>query len=326
MARIFTALVVRTTRAPMRLEFREAQAPTVTRSPIGPVIVIHRGSNRLYLYNGHALRARLRRRDRAVDLPDAARPLVGSSSSGATPGGTRRTRRGPRARSRSRRARATRSARAGWASRASGVGIHGTPDDASIGYSALARLHPHAHPARPSGSSTTSASARRSSSSRPDVAAPAEARRRRPSRWRWSSGCSRLLIWKVAHGLAERARSSGKPAPDFTLSRLDRPGSLQLSSLRGKLVVLNFWASWCEPCKREAPTLVAAAKKWNGRVVVLGVDVNDSSRCGASVHAEARHHYPVVHDNGNVTIPKYGLTGDAGDVLHRSARTGRCAT
>ncbi|HEY8843280.1 MAG TPA: TlpA disulfide reductase family protein, partial [Gaiellaceae bacterium] len=86
-------------------------------------------------------------------------------------------------------------------------------------------------------------------------------------------------------------------------------GSLQLSSLRGKVVVLNFWASWCQPCKLEAPDLAASAKKWSGRVVVLGVDVNDPSGDARGFMRKYGITYPIVHDNKNVTSPKYGLTG-----------------
>jgi cytochrome c biogenesis protein CcmG/thiol:disulfide interchange protein DsbE len=121
------------------------------------------------------------------------------------------------------------------------------------------------------------------------------------------AGLLALLIWKVAQGSQNEAKL-GKPAPDFTLSRLDRPGSLQLSSLRGKVVVLNFWASWCYPCKREAPALQAASKRWGKQVVVLGVDINDP---GGDARGFMRKHgltYPVVHDNKNVTSPKYGLS------------------
>jgi cytochrome c biogenesis protein CcmG/thiol:disulfide interchange protein DsbE len=122
------------------------------------------------------------------------------------------------------------------------------------------------------------------------------------------AGLLALLIWKVAQGSQNEAKI-GKPAPDFTLGRLDRPGSLQLSSLRGKVVVLNFWASWCQPCKLEAPDLAASAKKWSGRVVVLGVDVNDPSGDARGFMHKYGITYPIVHDNKNVTSPKYGLTG-----------------
>jgi cytochrome c biogenesis protein CcmG/thiol:disulfide interchange protein DsbE len=124
-------------------------------------------------------------------------------------------------------------------------------------------------------------------------------------------GLLALLIWKVSHqnggGVASKiAHGKKATAPDFTLSRLDRPGKLQLSSLRGKAVVLNFWASWCYPCKKEAPALEAAAKKWQGRAIVVGVDINDFS---SDARRFMRRHgitYPVAHDNHNVTAPKYG--------------------
>jgi cytochrome c biogenesis protein CcmG, thiol:disulfide interchange protein DsbE len=122
------------------------------------------------------------------------------------------------------------------------------------------------------------------------------------------AGLLALLIWKVAQG-SQKEAALGKLAPDFTLDRLDQPGSLQLSSLRGKVVVLNFWASWCYPCKREAPVLQAASKRWGDRVVVLGVDVNDPRGDARGFMRKYGSTYPIVQDNKNVTSPKYGLTG-----------------
>jgi cytochrome c biogenesis protein CcmG/thiol:disulfide interchange protein DsbE len=117
-----------------------------------------------------------------------------------------------------------------------------------------------------------------------------------------------LLVWKLVQGSGKEAEI-GKPAPNFTLSRVDAPGKLQLASLRGKVVVLNFWASWCYPCNQEAPTLQAAAKRFGKRVVVLGVDVNDPTSDARKFARKFKLTYPLVHDNHNVTSPKYGLTG-----------------
>ena len=117
-----------------------------------------------------------------------------------------------------------------------------------------------------------------------------------------------LLVWKLAHG-GSGSVGPGDRAPDFTLNRIDRPGTFQLASLRGKVVVLNFWASWCFPCKQEAPALAAAADRWHGRVVVLGVDVNDFTGDARKFARKYGLRYPLVHDNHNVTTPKYGLTG-----------------
>ena len=116
-----------------------------------------------------------------------------------------------------------------------------------------------------------------------------------------------LLVWKLAKGSGKEA-AIGKSAPNFTLKRIDEPGTLQLASLRGKVVVLNFWASWCYPCKQEAPALAAAAKRWPGKVVVLGVDVNDLAGDARKFARKYGLSYPLVHDNHNVTSPKYGIS------------------
>jgi len=122
------------------------------------------------------------------------------------------------------------------------------------------------------------------------------------------AGLLALLIWKVAQGSQNEAKL-GKTAPDFTLGRLDRAGSLQLSSLRGKVVVVNFWASWCHPCREEAPALEAASKQFGGKAVVVGVDVRDASGAARRFLRKYDLTYPAVHDNRDLTWPKYGLTG-----------------
>ena len=114
-----------------------------------------------------------------------------------------------------------------------------------------------------------------------------------------------LLVWKVAHG-------SGKTSQprNFTLSRLDRPGTLELASLRGKVVVLNFWASWCVPCKDEAPEIEQLWKQYRSRgVVVVGVDTKDFSGDARSFMRRYGITYPVVHDGEGKLWGPYGVTG-----------------
>src|SRR3954465_13479796 len=117
-----------------------------------------------------------------------------------------------------------------------------------------------------------------------------------------------LLVWKLVQGSGKKV-GIGKRAPDFELRRLDGPGTLQLASLRGKVVVLNFWASWCFPCKQEAPALAAAAKRWPGRGVGLGVGGSAPRGGVRGVGGQLRPAYPLVHDNHKVSSPVYGLPG-----------------
>jgi cytochrome c biogenesis protein CcmG/thiol:disulfide interchange protein DsbE len=123
-----------------------------------------------------------------------------------------------------------------------------------------------------------------------------------------------LLVWKILHqdsGVAAQLGKGRRPvAPGFDLSRLDRSGKLSLASLRGKVVVLNFWASWCSPCKTEAPRLEAAWQRYRSQgVVVVGVDAQDFS--GDARKFMRRHGltYPNVHDGPGDVLPKYGVTG-----------------
>jgi cytochrome c biogenesis protein CcmG/thiol:disulfide interchange protein DsbE len=123
-----------------------------------------------------------------------------------------------------------------------------------------------------------------------------------------------LLVWSVVRSdggaAADLAAGKSPVAPAFTLERLDGSGPLALEDLRGKGVIVNFWASWCEPCKDEAPFLQETYERYRGRgLVVLGIDVEDFRKDAQRFVSRYGITYPNVRDVEKETIGKWGVTG-----------------
>lgn len=124
-----------------------------------------------------------------------------------------------------------------------------------------------------------------------------------------------LLTWKVIVGTGDEVTGSlaagGRPqAPDFTLPRLTGSGELSLSSYRGKVVLLNFWASWCLPCKEETPLLQRSWQRWQDRsVVFIGVNAKDFRGDARSFTRRYGVTYPNVYDGKGSTLGRYGVSG-----------------
>lgn len=118
-----------------------------------------------------------------------------------------------------------------------------------------------------------------------------------------------LLVWKVVHQETGGAATNA-PAPDFDLPRLDGNGRVALSDLRGKAVVINFWASWCIPCKEESPYLQRTWQAMRDRgLVVVGIDEEDLSADAKRFVRRYRLTYPIVRDKSGAVRDAYGLTG-----------------
>lgn len=128
------------------------------------------------------------------------------------------------------------------------------------------------------------------------------------------------LVALLAYGLAsnepnrgvEQALGSGdrEQAPDVELPKLDGGGEASLADYRGKVVVLNFWASWCEPCKAESPLL----QRWHERLskqggLVLGVDVQDLSGDARAFVDEFGLTYPMLRDGPGDLRDDFGILG-----------------
>ena len=109
--------------------------------------------------------------------------------------------------------------------------------------------------------------------------------------------------------LKSEAPGVGDPAPSFEGELLDGSGTFSSADLAGKPTIVNFWASWCLPCKDEAPMLSAAAERYGGRINFVGVNIRDGLD-DARAFASARGlDYTHVRDPELAIYDDFGLTG-----------------
>ena len=126
------------------------------------------------------------------------------------------------------------------------------------------------------------------------------------------------LVGLLAYGLVSTAaddsieqavaRGDFPMAPSAALPVLGGSGTRSVEDLRGQVVVLNFWASWCVPCRTEAPILERAHKRLtaSGAGTVLGVTYNDSTPASLRFAEQTGMSYPSVRDVGTKLAERYG--------------------
>ncbi|HEX4508988.1 MAG TPA: TlpA disulfide reductase family protein [Burkholderiaceae bacterium] len=131
---------------------------------------------------------------------------------------------------------------------------------------------------------------------------------------------------------AANAPAPNTTAPDFTLRALDGH-NLRLAELRGQVVLVNFWATWCGPCREEMPRLDALYQKYHASgFTLLGVNIDDDPRNAAGTAQKLKVSFPVLLDTDKTvsrlydlgTMPSTVLIDRDGRVrfLHRGYREG----
>src|SRR5437764_10728658 len=121
--------------------------------------------------------------------------------------------------------------------------------------------------------------------------------------------CSLFLAMVLATGCQRGAHPDlvGKPAPEFTVKDSER--SVALRDLRGKIVVLNFWATWCPPCVDEMPSLVALQAKMRDSVTVLAVSLDANEDTYHRFLKDYNVNLLTVRDRDKKSSDLYGTFG-----------------
>jgi peroxiredoxin len=121
-----------------------------------------------------------------------------------------------------------------------------------------------------------------------------------------------LLAFTTA---ASAALTAQTPAPDFTL-RTAAGGNLRLQEQRGQVVLVNFWASWCGPCRQEMPHLNRLYDKYRASgFVLLGVNIDDDPHAAATAAARWGVKFPVLLDVEKAVSRQYDLGSMPATVL-----------
>lgn len=122
-----------------------------------------------------------------------------------------------------------------------------------------------------------------------------------------------VVIGAIAYGIVRPARpgvQAGDQAPQFTLEYLDGSGTLSSDDLEGHPVVLNFWASWCIPCREEAPLLEAKWREYQDQGVrFVGVVIKDTPESALAFAKKFHLTYPMLFDPDRVLARQLGLVG-----------------
>jgi cytochrome c biogenesis protein CcmG/thiol:disulfide interchange protein DsbE len=128
----------------------------------------------------------------------------------------------------------------------------------------------------------------------------------------WSASVLAVVVVLLAVGATSGGAPKHAPPPRaqaFTLPELGHPGQhISLAQYAGHPLILNFFASWCEPCQRETPLIARFYRSHRHSVVIIGIDVNDTSSAGLAFARKMGVAYPVASDPAPMTMAlNYGV-------------------
>lgn len=140
----------------------------------------------------------------------------------------------------------------------------------------------------------------------------AEPRRSRPLAWIAAAAVAVVVLGFLIYGLFAGPATKlqvGSPVPDFQITALDG-SQMSLGAQRGKVVVINFFASWCNPCREEAADIEATWREVQDQgVQFIGIAYKDADSKAQAFLNEFGATYPSAVDPGNRTARAYGVTG-----------------
>lgn len=123
-------------------------------------------------------------------------------------------------------------------------------------------------------------------------------------------GCLLLLCVAAspAHAQDQSLKMIGRRAPAFALPDFHHE-TIHLAQFRGKVVLLNFWASWCAPCQAEMPTFAQWQKQYRGKLQVIGVNMDDEMPKAQAVANKLKVNYPLVIGTAHMGEAYGGIYG-----------------
>lgn len=127
--------------------------------------------------------------------------------------------------------------------------------------------------------------------------------------WWWVGGGVALFALVVAGLALSQGGNEPTDAKEFELPRLAGEGTVSLAAYRGQPLVVNFFASWCVPCRKEMPAFQTVSARLQGRVAFLGIDHQDNRDGALELIADTGVTYPTGYDPDGKVATSYGLFG-----------------